>query len=408
MKRGSRSSKSVAMVGLVLIGLIWVSPGVAASVPAEGDVQAVVEGNTQFALDLYAALREESGNLFLSPHSISTALAMSYAGARGETARQMAGVLHFSLEPGRLHPAFAAMLLSDQATREESGYRLDVANAAWGQKGYGFLEDYLALTREYYNAGFREVDFVEGTEQARQIINAWVEDQTEHRIKELLQRPDLDPATVLVLTNAIYFKGSWASRFDEKYTKDGPFWMNEKDNVVVPMMHQVARFPLAALDNLDILELPYQGDRLAMVVLLPKKRDGLTALEKSLSRENLDRWLGLLGPQPVRLSLPRFKLERRFELSRTLQAMGMIDAFAAGKADFSGMTGNRELFISLVIHQAEVEVNEEGTEASAATAVVHKRGAPPTAFVADHPFLFLIRDRQSGSILFMGRVVNPS
>jgi serine protease inhibitor len=173
-------------------------------------------------------------------------------------------------------------------------------------------------------------------------------------------------------------------------------------------MHQVARFPLAALDNLDILELPYQGDRLAMVVLLPKKRDGLTALEKSLSRENLDRWLGLLGPQPVRLSLPRFKLERRFELSRTLQAMGMIDAFAAGKADFSGMTGNRELFISLVIHQAEVEVNEEGTEASAATAVVHKRGAPPTAFVADHPFLFLIRDRQSGSILFMGRVVNPS
>jgi serpin B len=395
------------MVGLVLIGLVWVSPGVAASARAEGDVQAVVEGNTQFALDLYAELREESGNLFLSPHSISTALAMSYAGARGETARQMANVLHFSLEPGRLHPAFGAMLLSDQATREESGYRLDVANAMWGQKGYGFLEDYLALTREHYDAGFREVDFVEATEQARQIINAWIEDQTEHRIRELLQRPDLDPATVLVLTNAIYFKGSWASRFDEKHTKDGPFWMNEKDNVVVPMMHQVARFPLATLDNLDILELPYQGDRLAMVVLLPKKREGLTALEKSLSRENLNRWLGLLSPQPVRLSLPRFKLERRFELSRTLQAMGMIDAFAPGRADFSGMTGNRELFISLVIHQAEVEVNEEGTEASAATAVVHKRGAPPTAFVVDHPFLFLIRDKQSGSILFMGRVVNP-
>ncbi|UCF34099.1 MAG: serpin family protein, partial [Phycisphaerales bacterium] len=303
MKRGSRSSKSVAMVGLVLIGLVWVSPGVAASAPAEGDVQAVVEGNTQFALDLYAELREESGNLFLSPHSISTALAMTYAGAQGETARQMADVLHFSLEPGRLHPAFAAMLLSDQATEGESGYRLDVANAAWGQKGYGFLEEFLALNREHYDAGFREVDFVEATEQARQIINAWIEDQTEHRIRELLQRPDLDPATVLVLTNAIYFKGSWASRFDEKYTKDGPFWMNEKDNVVVPMMHQVAQFPLATVDDVDVLELPYQGDRLAMVVLLPKKRDGLTALEKSLSQENLDRWLGLLSRQPVRLSL---------------------------------------------------------------------------------------------------------
>jgi serpin B len=371
-------------------------------------LELVAEGNTEFALDLYARLRNESGNLFLSPYSISTALAMTYAGARGETAGQMADVLHFSLEQERLHPAFAELESSVKAAGGGSGCKLDVANALWGQQGYRFLEQFLTLTRKHYNAGFREVDFVGATEQARQVINTWVAERTRQMIRELLRKGDLDPADALVLTNAIYFKGDWASRFDVEHTQNGSFRIGENDEVIVPMMYQLGRFAFAAGDELDVLELPYDGDRLSMVFLLPKKVDGLAALEESLNRENLNLWLGRLREQPVRVSLPRFKLGYRIDLARTLEAMGMIDAFRGGKADFSGMTGRRDLFIGMVMHEARVEVTEEGTEAAAATGVKMKGIALPAAFVADHPFLFLIRDKQTGSILFIGRVVNPT
>lgn len=387
---------------------MWVRAGSAVAEPVSADLAAVAEGNVGFALDLYARLREEPGNLCLSPYSVSTALAMTYAGARGQTARQMADVLHFSLEPERLHPAFATMMSSDESSGDEPGYRLHVANALWGQQGHGFLERFLGLTREHYGAGFHEVDFVGATEQARHTINRWVENRTERRIRELLQQGNLDPATVLVLTNAIYFKGEWASRFDEEHTMEGAFHVDASDSVLVPMMHQLARLPLAILDDVDVLELPYVGDRLSMVLLLPKTVDGLGAVERSLGRENLDRWLGSLRPTAVRVSLPRFTVDTRFELAKVLAAMGMIDAFSAATADFSGMTGRRGLFISLVIHQAQVEVSEEGTEAAAGTAVVLKKGPRPAAFVADHPFVYLVRDRQNGSILFLGRVANPA
>jgi serpin B len=366
----------------------------------------VVEGNTGFALDLYARLREDSGNLFLSPYSISTALAMTYAGARGETATQMTDVLHFPLERERLHSAFSALESSVKAAGGKPGCSLHVANTLWGQQGYGFLGDFLALTKRHYGAALREVDFQRATEQARQTINAWVEDQTEHKITDLLQRNDLDSITTLVLTNAIYFKGNWASQFDRKRTLDAPFRLNSTETVAVPMMRQSGNFAFAGGDEVDLVELPYQGDRLSMVLLLPKESGGLANLEESLTRDNLARWLGRLREQPVQVSVPRFNLETRFKLSKVLQAMGMTDAFRPGQADFSGMTGRRELFIDEVIHQAQVEVNEEGTEAAAATAVVMRKGAI-TTFVADHPFLFLIRDKQSGSILFLGRVVNP-
>ena len=210
-----------------------------------------------------------------------------------------------------------------------------------------------------------------------------------------------------MLTNAIYFKGVWTSRFDRKLTRDAPFNISEAKQAVVPMMHQSSKFPFGATDKLDVLELPYIGDRLSMVILLPKQVDGLAAIEASLSKANLERWLGQLRSQTVRVALPRFKLDFRADLAKTLEAMGMTDAFRSGKADFSGMTGRRDLFIGMVIHQAQVNVNEEGTEAAAATAVKMKRTSLPTAFVAEHPFLFLIRDDQTGSILFMGRVVNP-
>jgi serpin B len=317
-------------------------------------------------------------------------------------------VLHFPFGQQRLHPTFAALESSIKAAGDGSGCSLNVANSLWGQEGQGFLAEFLAVTKKHYGARLREVDFAGAVGQARQTINAWVAGQTQQRIKELLQRGDLDRSTVLVLANAIYFKGPWASRFDAQHTREAPFQVSYLKQVVVPMMQQVRRFPLFTSDELDVLELPYIGDRLSMVLLLPKKVDGLAALEESLSTKNVDEWLGRLAEQPVRVSLPRFRLDTRFDLARTLASMGMPDAFSGGKADFSGMTGRRDLWVDAVLHEAEVEVNEEGTEASAATAVVMRKGSRVPSFIADHPFLFLIRDRQTGSILFIGRVVDPS
>jgi serine protease inhibitor len=407
MECGRRRLNRAALLMAACGGPLWTCPNFALAGPTENDQHAVVAGNTEFALDLYARLSSEEGNLFLSPHSISTAVAMTYAGARGNTATQMAHVLHFPLEPERLHPALAELASSVKAAGADSRCTLHLTNALWGQQGYGFLDEFLALNRKHYDAAFREVDFVRETEQARQTINTWVAQHTQKVIKELLQNGDLDAADVLVLTNAVYFKGDWASRFDRELTQEAPFRISKDDQVVVPMMQQIRQFPFASGDDLDVLELPYAGDRLSMVFLLPKRVDGLMAVEGSLSTESIEQWLGALRQQPVRVSLPRFALSFRIDLAKTLAAMGMSDAFSGGRADFSGMTGRRDLFIGKVIHQAQMEVNEEGTEAAAATAVTMRKSPAIPTFVADHPFLFLIRDKQTGNILFMGRVVNP-
>jgi len=402
MTRGPGLTRAVLM-GMIFAGSATVAP---AQTPAD-DVKTVVRGNNEFALDLYAKLRADDGNLFISPYSVSTALAMTWAGARGETARQMSEVLHFSLEQERLHPAFAALLAADEAKPEQSGYELHLANALWGQTGYDFLPEYLELTKRHYGAGLREVDFAKAAEQARQTINAWAEGETRQKIKNLLTPANMTPPPTLVLTNAIYFKGDWASRFDPDHTSTGDFHLNQRDKVRVPLMHHSGEFAYAATENVEILELPYEGDRLSMVVLLPTKADGLASLEKSLDRKTLERWLEKLERKTVRVTLPRFKLESRCDLATTLKAMGMTDAFG-GAADFSGMTGRRELFISQVIHQTCVEVNEEGTEAAAATAVTMKRTSRHASFAADHPFLFLIRDTNAGGLYFIGRVANPA
>ena len=403
-----RRTISATVVSVVISGSFCSWPEIAFAGPENEDQAALVAGNTEFALDLYAQLRANDGNLILSPYSISTALGMTYAGARTETARQMADVLHFPSGQERLHPAFAALESCVNGASEGADCTLHVANALWGQQGCGFLDGFLALNQQHYGARFREVDFVQATEQARQTINGWVAEQTQNIIQELLLKGDLDPADVLVLTNAIYFKGTWARQFDPQDTKEAPFWIEIEENFVVPMMNQTGRFAFASHDEVDVLEMPYAGDRLSMVLLLPKKVDGLAVVEQSLTKKNLDRWLGgWRHDKLMRVSLPRFELSFRTDLVRTLQTLGMTDAFRAGKADFSGMTGRRDLFIGMVIHQAQVEVNEEGTEAAAATAVKMKRGPAPASFTADHPFLFLVRDKQTHSILFMGRVVNP-
>lgn len=377
---------------------------------ATADGEMVVQGNNAFALDLYAELKNRDGNLFFSPHSISTALAMTYAGARGSTEKQMAEVLHFDLEQKRLHPAFRELLDQLETGEGERGYQLSVANALWGQRGYEFLETFLNLTKENYGAGLSELDFIGSTEAARQTINTWVERETEDKIKELIKPGVLDRLTRLVLTNAIYFKGFWESQFEEEMTRPAAFTLVRGEKVQVPTMHRTADFNYTETDHLQGLEIPYLGDDLSMVVLLPKETDAITDFEKLLNRENLAKWLTGLTKQEVIVALPKFKMTSEFSLADVLKSMGMTDAFSIDKADFSGMSGKKDLFITAVLHKAFVEVNEEGTEAAAATGVVvGLTAAPPRqpVFRADHPFLFLIRDLRSNGILFLGRVMDP-
>jgi len=389
--------------------------------------QTVVEGNNEFALELYAKLRAQEGNLFFSPYSISGALAMTYAGARGETEKQMANVLHFPtffVEKGlpssvewfvrdeeRFHSAFGAIIKDLNAKGEKGNYELSVANALWGQKGYGFLAEFLELIEAKYGGKLNEVDFIAATEAARQTINAWVEKETKDKIKNLIQKGVLDKLTRLVLTNAIYFKGNWARQFEEDKTKEAPFTLISGEKVNVPMMNQTAEFNYMETEDFQGLELPYVDDELSMIILLPRKVDELSSLEEMLSLEKFSGWLGKLGKRKVIVSVPKFRMTSRFGLAGVLRSMGMMDAFSE-KANFSGMNGKRDLFISAVVHKAYVDVNEEGTEAAAATGVVMRvTSVKPEripVFRADHPFLFLIRDNKSGSILFIGRAMNPA
>lgn len=376
------------------------------------DQAAVVEGNNAFAVRLYGQLRKQDGNLFFSPQSISTAFAMAYAGARGSTASEMANTLHFTLPPDRLHPAMGALLTNLNAVHQ--GYQLHVADALWAEKDYTFLEDFLKLTASNYGAGFNRVDFKGAPESVRSTINQWVEQKTENKIKDLLPPGAVNSATRLVLTNAIYFKGDWQTQFDKAATKDEDFHLSPAQTIKAPLMHLKGRFNYFSGGMFQVLDIPYKSRELSMIVFLPNDVAGPPALEQSLTAANLQKWLSQLRPVPkVILTLPKFKMTQQFELAGTLGAMGMAQAFQQGRADFSGMTGNRDLWISAAIHKAFIDVNEEGTEAAAATGIVMRsmamqREQPPIVFRADHPFVFLIRDNLSGSILFMGRVTDPT
>jgi serpin B len=408
--------KTVKIAGLITILLITIpsctaddkntgtSPVILTGFP-------VVAGNNKFALELYAKLQSQQGNLFLSPYSISTALAMAYAGARDQTEKQIAEALCFStMRSEYLHEEFGRLIRKLNAAGEKGGYELVVANAIWGQKGYNFLPEYLSLVKTEYDGNLQQVDFAKQLEEARKTINAWVEKKTKDKIKELLKPGMLDKTTRLVLTNAIYFKGKWANQFAPILTKDSPFILLGGQKVNVPMMNQTEKFGYKEDANIQVLEMPYVNNDLSMVVLLPKKLDGINGLEKDLNNDNLAGWTDDLHKRKVQVLFPRFKMASEFELVNVLSSMGMPIAFS-DKADFSGMNGNHELSISAVVHKAYVDVNEEGTEAAAATGVgviATSIEAPPPVFKADHPFIFLIHDNKSGSILFLGRVANPA
>jgi serpin B len=374
------------------------------------DLETVVKGDNEFAFDLYGQLRNKDGNLFFSPESISMALAMTYAGARGETADEMAKTLHFTLPPNKLHPTYAALIRELNGEGKKRGYKLSIANALWGQKGEGFKDDFIKLTHDNYGAGLREVDFAHAAEEVRQEINTWVEKQTQDRIKDLLQPGTVDAMTRLVLTNAIYFKGDWSSQFKKDRTREEEFDDGTGTKTKTPLMQQRARFRYFDAGNLQVLEMPYAGKDLSMVVLLPRKSDGLAELEKLLSADQHAGWLAKAREEEVEVTLPKFKTTSKFDLNDQLSALGMKKAFIAGQANFSGMNGREDLYLGFVLHKAYVDVNEEGTEAAAATGVGVKALALPKypVFRADHPFVFLIRDTHTGGILFLGRLVNPT
>jgi serpin B len=378
---------------------------------ALGDLPVLVRGNSAFALDLYQALREQPGNLFYSPYSISLALAMTYAGARGDTAAQMADVLHFELTQEQLHPAFNKLdeTLNREVEGVEQPFQLNIANSIWGQRDFEFEADFLDVLAENYGAGLRLVDFAQAAEAARQQINSWVEEQTQDKIKDLIPEGALDSMTRLVLANAIYFKAAWQSQFDAANTQDAPFTLLDGSQVNAPTMRQTGSMNYAAGDGWQAVELAYEGGRQSMVILLPATGE-FEAFEAGLDAARVAEILGSMQFTSVELSLPRFSFESEIRLNELLAAMGMPQAFVPDQADFTGMRALRDLYISAVLHKAFVDVNEEGTEAAAATAVIVSVTSLPVdiqQMQIDRPFIFLIRDIETGSILFAGRVLNP-
>lgn len=374
-------------------------------------IKTLVDGNNQFALDLYqcrAVQSKTDDNIFFSPYSISSALAMTYGGARGETAEQLAKVAHFTLGQDRLHPAFGALTAHLQGDGKERPFHLYVANRLWGQKGFPFQSKFIELTQKSYRAGFQEIDFVNDADGARKQINRWVEEQTKDKIKELFRSGEVTSATRLALVNAIYFKGTWETPFPKESTKEADFAVTPNDKVKVAMMaHKDEHFNFHAAGDFDCLELPYKGIKLSMVVVLPKKKGGLAELEKKLTAAALAKALANLQLHKGSVALPRFRMVTHFSLVDDLTALGMPLAFG-GSADFSGISDKR-VHVGAAVHEAFIDVDEKGTEAAAATGLLMLVGRAPTfAFRADHPFLFLIRDIESGSVLFLGRVSDPS
>ena len=406
------------LISLLITRLLLPVAAWAAELPTPGarDQAEAARGNNAFAIKLYGQLRNRSGNLFFSPESISIALAMTYGGARADTAAEMAKTLHFTLPPGQLHSAMGALLRDRNAAHDS--YQLKEADALWVQTGYPLLPEFLKLTKDNYLAGLNQVDFKGATEASRQTINIWVEQRTENKIRELLQPGSLTSDARLVLTNAIYFKGNWEEQFKKEDTKDEEFRLSATRAIKASLMHMTKAFNYFDGGSFQALEIPYKKKSLSMIVLLPKALEGLSAFEQSLTPAKLQQLLGQLRPaQAVIVTIPKFKMEAQFMLRDTLTAMGMKEAFDRGKADFSGVASREtmqrdgNLYIDAVIHKAYVDVNEEGSEAAAATGVIMRSfgvPTPPLVFRADHPFMFLIRDNRFGSILFIGRVTNPS
>jgi serpin B len=384
-------------------------------VPAS-DLEQLVAGNTAFAFDLFQVVVPSNGNVVYSPYSISLAFAMAYGGARGETAAQIADVLHYILAEDQFHPAFNALALDlarrpDQANvAEKERFQLSIANALWGQDGWPFLPEYLDLLAANYGAGMRLVDFENAPESARKQINNWVSNQTNNRIKDIIPPGMIDPLTRLVLANAIYFKATWEYEFDANDTADKPFYLLNDDTVSVPMMeigHQV-NLSYGVENGWQAVALPYRGGLTEMLIIVPDSGN-FEIFESTLIAERYEEILAAMEPQEVIFSMPKFTFETQYGLKDIMAGMGMQDAFEPSAADFSGIDGQNDLFISDAIHKAFIAVDEKGTEAAAATVITMQMASLPQGVVLtlDRPFFFFIRDVPTSAILFLGRVVDP-
>ena len=378
-------------------------------------MSALVTGNSNFAFTLYQQLKKNStGNLFYSPYSISTALAMTYAGAAGDTAKQMSSALHFTLPQSQLHSAFNQLAL-DLASRGQNAqgtngksFSLNIANALWGQQDYQIQSAFLNTLAQNYGAGMNLLDFIDSPEDSRVTINNWVSSQTNNRINDLLPQGSIDQSTRFVLTNAIYFDAAWQNPFAKESTHDGTFNLIDGSTVTVPMMNNESGYSYVKGNGYQAVELPYDSNEVAMDIIMPDMGK-FTAFESSMTADEMSGIIGSLKNNFMTLTMPKFHFDSSFSLKSALSALGMPIAFSDTNADFSGMTGNTDLHISDVVHKAFVAVDEEGTEAAAATGVVVGVAAMPQySMTVDQPFIFLIRDIQTNSILFIGRVLNPA
>ena len=376
------------------------------------DVKNVAKMNNKFTLDLYKQLLLDdtpSANLFFSPFNISSALAMTFAGARENTAREIAKALHFNDLGANLHNAFSDILGS--LVNSNDSYLLRIANKMFLQENKPILHEFRNITSTLYRAEAGNVDFIGNTEGSRKEINEWVDTQTNHKIAHIVPRGAIDSRTRLVLVNAIYFKATWYKQFDKKYTRVSDFSVDAGNKIKVNMMYQKGRFHTHSFPDLDsrVIELPYSNEKMCMYIILPNKVDGLQQVESKISESHIFSLSSMESKEKVELFMSRFSLKESYDLKGTLNKLGIVDAFSATEADLSGIDGEKELYVSKILHKAFIEVNEEGTEAAAATAVAMKTTSIsiPNFFRVDRPFLFVIKDGITGCVLFMGKVVQP-
>ncbi len=373
------------------------------------DVVEVVKGNNEFALEMYSVLAKQEGNIVFSPYSASTALAMTYGGARGNTEKQIKDTMRFPFDQEKFHPAYGELMYDLNKRGGKGRFELVTANRLWVMHGYKYNQAFLDLSQKHYSSGLEVVDFSDPLETSG-IINRWVAKNTKNKIKDLVKPSDIGPATLLALTNAVYFKGKWENSFKKEATTNIDFHISRDKTVKADMMRQKSDFRYGDFKNVKVLEMPYEGDSISMLLVLPSDIEGLANFEKNIDPDILSMWMSVIEKREVDVWLPRFKLNTEFVLNDTLETMGMTDAFDPATADFSAITKSERLYISIVKQKAFIDVNEEGTEAAAATFVGLQRTSISMSniFRADRPFFYMILDRQSGGILFMGRVVDPS
>jgi len=383
-------------------------PKTTINISAEID-SAMIKSNNAFALEIFKELNSATKNVSFSPFSISTAMAMTYAGAREESEKQISKVLHFNKDQQNFHPAYSALLEYIKGLNRKDSLELHTANALYAQNDYPFSEDYFNLIRTNYGAEAQNLDFKNETEKSRLVINKWVKEQTRDKIEELLKPGILGDLTRLVLVNAIYFLGKWENAFNPDETMPLSFIINQEQSVNAEFMVREGKVNIYENEDLQVLELPYAGKDMSMIIYLPRTKENRTELISEFSMDKISLWNTKMSNKEMKIYIPKFKISAEFELSEILKNMGMPHPFSL-QADLSGMTGRRDLMIDKVVHQACIEVNEKGTEAAAATAVVirEKSAKITPEFRADHPFLFIIKENKYDNILFAGRLNNPA